>query len=63
MLGGGGGGGNEDAVDDHPNNGFYFTEEDFIESRIAMNKATRQWGEYIVTWDTIKGIKGEVVKC
>ena len=60
VLAGGGGGGSEDV--DHPNNDFCFTEEDFIESRTAMNDATRHWGTYNVTWQTIQRLKGEVVE-
>ena len=40
----------EDTVDDHLNNDFCFTEEDFIESQTVMNDATRHWGAYNITW-------------
>ena len=40
----------EEEEDFTPNNDFCFTEDDFLEARTNMNKATRHAGSYIQTW-------------
>jgi len=46
----GGGDTNQDTEEvDHSNNGFCFPEEDFIETRTAMNDAMRHQGTHTTT--------------
>ena len=42
-----------------PNNDFYFTEDDFIESINNINDATRHRGNYYFTWNKIKDFESD----
>ena len=46
----------------HPNNNFCFTQEDFLETQYQMNDATRHHGSYNEAWDTIKALEGKVIE-
>ena len=52
----------EEAEEEHPNNDFCFTQEDFIAYREGLNDATRHHSKHKKIWEEIKLLKGTEVK-
>ena len=53
----------EEAEESIPNTDFCFSKEDFIETQMQMNDATRHQGNRNAAWTAIKELKDKVVDC